>query len=179
MILPRRGWWQRLRHSRGFGVHSPSAYRYIREVLRERYAYYAYERIDAYAAAFPGGRSQARMLLRIAIYARPQHAAVAGCADAASRIVAEACPAACLHEAIDPRCRLLVLDGDSFDTEAAMDCARDGATVVLPHCSGGASSELLRRLRSELPAGHTFLNGSGTAVYVPAPAPAQTFAVRF
>ena len=39
MTLPRLGWFQRLRHGRGFGVHSPWAYRFIREVLRERLPY--------------------------------------------------------------------------------------------------------------------------------------------
>ncbi len=36
-------WWQRLRHSRGFGIHSPFAYRFITEVLNQPYAYYAYD----------------------------------------------------------------------------------------------------------------------------------------
>lgn len=36
-------WWQRLRHSRGFGIHSPFAFRLITEVLRPQrsYAYYS------------------------------------------------------------------------------------------------------------------------------------------
>ena len=36
-------WWQLLRHRRGFGIHSPFAYRFITEVLNPRrgYAYYS------------------------------------------------------------------------------------------------------------------------------------------
>ena len=41
-------WLRRLRHSRGFGVHSPSAYRLIREVFfpSKAYGYYAYPVIE-------------------------------------------------------------------------------------------------------------------------------------
>ena len=38
------GWYKRKKHSRGFGIHSPSAYRMVREVLcpSHHYGYYAY-----------------------------------------------------------------------------------------------------------------------------------------
>ena len=36
-------WLARSRHSRGMGVQSPSAYRFIRYVVNEHYPYYAYE----------------------------------------------------------------------------------------------------------------------------------------
>lgn len=35
-------WLRRMSHSRGFGVQSPSAYRFIRYVISEHYPYYAY-----------------------------------------------------------------------------------------------------------------------------------------
>lgn len=35
-------WLRRMPHSRGFGVQSPSAYRFIRYVISEHYPYYAY-----------------------------------------------------------------------------------------------------------------------------------------
>ena len=36
-------WMRRLTHCRGFGVQSPSAYRFIRYVINEHYPYYAYD----------------------------------------------------------------------------------------------------------------------------------------
>lgn len=38
-------WLCRMSHSRGFGVQSPSAYRFIRYVLCEHYPYYAYDEL--------------------------------------------------------------------------------------------------------------------------------------
>lgn len=37
----------RYRHSKGFGIHSPFAFRFVLNVLRERNPYYAYEMLDA------------------------------------------------------------------------------------------------------------------------------------
>ena len=36
-------WLRRMSHSRGLGVQSPSAYRFIRYVISEHYPYYAYD----------------------------------------------------------------------------------------------------------------------------------------
>lgn len=38
-------WLRRMSHSRGFGVQSPSAYRFIRYVINEHYPYYAYDEL--------------------------------------------------------------------------------------------------------------------------------------
>lgn len=40
-------WLRRMSHSRGFGVQSPSAYRFIRYVVSEHYPYYAYDDLRA------------------------------------------------------------------------------------------------------------------------------------
>lgn len=39
-------WLSRMHHSRGFGVQSPSAYRFIRYVVSEHYPYYAYAEME-------------------------------------------------------------------------------------------------------------------------------------
>lgn len=38
--------WRRQRRSRGFGIHSPFAYRFVREVLGQSLPYYCYEQLD-------------------------------------------------------------------------------------------------------------------------------------
>lgn len=63
-------WYKRRRHSYGFGVHSPLAYRLVRTVLMERCSYYAYADIaDALDASAGGCRRRlrrAKMLHRLA-----------------------------------------------------------------------------------------------------------------
>ncbi len=58
---------------RGFGVHSPFAYRYITEVVAQRYSYYAYDDIAINWCKNGSGdrrmpESEARLLFRIACH---------------------------------------------------------------------------------------------------------------
>lgn len=46
-------WLRRMSHSRGFGVQSPSAYRFIRYVLCEHYPYYAYAELRLQYPSLP------------------------------------------------------------------------------------------------------------------------------
>lgn len=76
--------WRRYNRSRGFGIHSPFAYYFVRRVLRERWAYYAYDGLlqhRNYAKGLvsrhnAGKRiisfSNAKMLFRIACYFSPK-----------------------------------------------------------------------------------------------------------
>lgn len=68
-------WYKRWRHGRGFGVHSPFAYRMVREVLRPsgEYAYYAYDEVKRLIHDFAVDMEldEALMLYRILIYLRP------------------------------------------------------------------------------------------------------------
>lgn len=74
-------WWR----TRGFGIHSPFAFCFVGEVLRERYAYYAYERIGRIVAergrddrlSFAGTKA----LFRIAARLDCREAILAGCAN--------------------------------------------------------------------------------------------------
>jgi len=182
MNLPRRGWWQRLRHGRGFGVHSPFAYRFIREVLRERYAYYSYECIDSFADAWPGGRDSARMLFRVAAFIQPRHVA-AGTSELsliAAEIISMACPRAVVSADVRSDTDFIVLFDEADMVDAAFGCVAGGATAVMPDSRMPAAAALLERLRSTLAYGHCFINGRRTAVFVGRRAlPAETFAVRF
>lgn len=62
-------WWR----TRGFGIHSPFAFCFVGEVLRERYAYYAYERIGRLVAergrddrlSFAGAKALFRIAARL------------------------------------------------------------------------------------------------------------------
>lgn len=60
--------YKRLRHTKGFGVHSPMAYSVVKQVisLGNSYAYYGYSEIDHAARCGGGCRRSARILLRLA-----------------------------------------------------------------------------------------------------------------
>lgn len=59
----------RKRHSRGFGVHSPYAYRFVKDVIRPGiYGYYAYDFIDDLPEISPRVSRHARWLVRMMIF---------------------------------------------------------------------------------------------------------------
>lgn len=76
-------WLSRYRHSKGFGVHSPFAFRFITEVLGERCQYYDFSRLTS---------AHQRIVYRIAARISPATFGVAGDADASP--VGLACPLA-------------------------------------------------------------------------------------
>lgn len=59
----------RLRHSRGFGIHSPYAFRFVNDVIRPKsYGYYAYDTIDADPLLPASMANKAKWLVRIAVF---------------------------------------------------------------------------------------------------------------
>lgn len=61
----------RTARSYGFGVHSPFAYRFVREVLSQPCAYYAYPRLDVLARRDGMEPRVVRALFRVALSMRP------------------------------------------------------------------------------------------------------------
>lgn len=66
-------WMRRIGHCRGFGVQSPTDYRFVRYVVNEHYPYYAYEELER---ALPDidrrRRKLCRLYFRIANYLQPK-----------------------------------------------------------------------------------------------------------
>ena len=75
-----RSWWvwlRRSRHSRGFGVQSPWAYRFIRYVVNEHYPYYAYDDLSPLYEGYPTRvQKLCRLYFRIANYWQAEQALV-------------------------------------------------------------------------------------------------------
>ncbi len=85
------GWYLRWRHGKGFGVHSPFAFDFLRSELRapRGYAYYDYDSLpesDIYS------RDTMRLLYRVLLRLRPQRICITGCDRALADIVSRACP---------------------------------------------------------------------------------------
>lgn len=67
-------WWQRLRHAKGFGIHSPFAFRLITEVLNEKTPYYCYGAVDSWGGPVPAG--DLKLLVRLLSRFRPERVAL-------------------------------------------------------------------------------------------------------
>ena len=65
-------WLRRMRYSRGFGIQSPWAYRFVRYVINEHYPYYAYDEMRDLLDSLGSVRSKlCRLFFRIANYRQP------------------------------------------------------------------------------------------------------------
>jgi hypothetical protein len=67
-------WLARFRHRKGYGVHSPFAFRFITDVIYERQPYYAYKELDAqlpFCKRFRV-RKGLHLLLRVANHLQPK-----------------------------------------------------------------------------------------------------------
>lgn len=81
----------RIRHNRGFGIQSPSAFFFITQVLREKLPYYAYDTLDEIAEECREMSCRScRILFRIANHFAPEscitvESATAACAISSAR----------------------------------------------------------------------------------------------
>ena len=74
---------KRAARSRGFGIHSPFAFRFVREVLSQPYAYYSYPQLDRAAKAEGCQPAVVRTLFRLSLWFRPGAVDVVGSASEA------------------------------------------------------------------------------------------------
>lgn len=66
-------WLRRICHCRGFGVQSPSDYRFVRYVVNEHYPYYAYDDLERELPDVSSRkRKLCRLYFRIANYLQPE-----------------------------------------------------------------------------------------------------------
>ena len=123
-------WLRRIGHSRGFGIQSPSDYRFVRYVVNEQWPYYAYAEIGQNDNWLR--RKLGRLYFRLANFLQPDAIADfvgageywhAGCRKA---VKAEAAPAG-----KDKRRRQLIIAPPDADVERLMDVAGEQTVVVV------------------------------------------------
>lgn len=104
-------WLTRLRHTRGFGVHSPFAFRLITECLRERCAYYAY-------SGFTG--VEQCLAFRLAVFLQPVRIKTLGKdAERLAKAARKGCPKPMQAEApaidaFEGKCNELLIVGPDY-----------------------------------------------------------------
>lgn len=150
--IPRQ--FQLLRHSLGFGIHSPFAYHLITEVLHQRYGYYAYERL--------GSRRQ-RLVFRLALYFRPDAVALEGSGEYAAAVEA-AMPAVTLTE--PAKAGLIVADARAADMDAIATALATGANILIFNYKATPHA---RAIADAMTAGMTFENTRDTLLLIPDP----------
>lgn len=115
---------KRLRHGKGFGIHSPFAYRFITETLRQPCSYYAYGSLPQ------GGLSDGewRLLVRLLVHFRPGRVTLGeGLPKATGRFIRAVCPRVTFGDHGD----LLLACGDVPEEYAAMVQKGDMHAIVL------------------------------------------------
>lgn len=157
--LLKMGWIARQRHKRGFGVHSPLAYRFIKDCLCERQHYCDY-------ASLPESQW---LLYRLAAWLQPRSIAAIGQADASAALMA--CPPRPDRKAASwiclPSIDLAVADARG-GVEEAVGAIASGAAVYIQNCN----KEDRAALRAAITAaghGQTFSNASGLLIALPLP----------
>ena len=176
--------WQCWRHGRGFGVHSPFAYRFITETLRERCPYYAYDRLEAF------GRREGpqwltprliRLIFRIINRFQPESVAVAG-SEGLSVIRAIACAVrrdTGFRTAAAGAPLVIVTDIGSEVITPSADCVTP-AVWVFPCLALDGARACYDALTVSLTCGQSFADPHGRAVVVIDPKlPRQHFDVKF
>ncbi|MCM1067569.1 MAG: hypothetical protein NC418_08370 [Muribaculaceae bacterium] len=156
----------RLRHSRGFGIHSPFAFRFVTEVLCQKLPYYGYAEI--------GRDTRLRLLYRLMAEFRPRRVAIYSSTPAPLEATVRRAAAKTVISRQEPD----MVVADDLDTTPEQ---------YLPHLTAGAhalilnaSPQLRPRLAAALSAGMIFDNGHGTLVVASHQhLPRQDFDVKF
>lgn len=179
------GAYVRWRHSRGYGVHSPFAYRIVCDAVSPGpYGFYGYDLIDRVllapgAAPAPRLRADARFLLRLIVALGAARLVMPDCAHPAFRAAAEGAGATVLAFPAAPPAPLpsdLLLAPRALvaEDDAARWVEAGGALLFL-----GGSPALAGRLRRDMPCG-LLMAGKRKLLAVARPDMAFTFySMRF
>lgn len=157
-------WIAGFRHKRGFGIHSPFAYRFITETLHQEHGYYAYRRLST---------DNERLVFRISLAIRPATVAILGM-PSARQAVKFAMP---MVRFVDPENAEMIIAMGKVDIAIPNSDKQSFPHLVLLDNNSGRT----RRLWKEtMTFGMTFDNCHSRFVAVAKHSlPRQDFSVRF
>ena len=147
---------------RGFGIHSPFAFDFVRRVIAQPCSFYCYTKLDAAARRNDVSPSLLRLIFRVALFFRPSEVSYLG---ACSPVVKVAVDFACPRPNKCDGARMVIASGSLEESElnVAMKCAQDGGTVMFLDLKSDASASSAVWAAAEH--GMMFC-GSDTAIYV-------------
>lgn len=151
---------RRLVRRRGFGVHSPFAFDFIRRVISQPCDYYCYPQLAVLAHDAGISAKSLKLVFRVALFFRPATVAVPAGKSSESFLAALL--------AASPRCRMseepeMAVVTSDRDVGIALRCAAAGGVVVFIGNIG--RMQAAHRLWAEARCGMMF-RGSRMAVYV-------------
>lgn len=154
-------WVVRFRHRRGYGVHSPFAFGFIRDVVYERWPYYAFARLahlHSWQVRLFGGYPLqcCRMLFRVANYVHPSTFRLIGSMSIERDYIKAAVPTACQVE--QGVADLVVVEASRLSEAAQMlsQMAAGGAMILEGiHCDRLAK-RMWRAIQEDKHTGITF-----------------------
>lgn len=167
-------WYKRWRHGHGFGVHSPSAYVMVRDVLRPArcYAYYAYDDIASARGKYPTLLSleELKLIYRILIHLQPESVAISSgpSHDMLRHIVRMALPTAVITR--KPSAKMAIYEGK----EDCVEPKEDGYAYFTD-----SSNPACARLADSMTRGHIYVNTTRALAVLNPKLPRQEFKVNF
>ncbi len=165
--------YKRFRHGHGFGIHSPYAYRFVREVLNpgRKYAFYGYADIALIHDATPHTtlhRSQLRLLMRILAELQPRTIAVACDSPADAKLVERVAELACPNATITP-------DGDTLVCVGSATPAPAARHAVFFDRTNPAAAAMIAKMER----GHVYNSSHSTIIVGHPHLPRQIFDIRY
>lgn len=159
--------WARVRRawrSRGHGVHSPFAFRFIRGVLREHTPYYSYTQVEQLG----GDVHWHKLLFRLVVEFEPRSVMSSHLSQDERRVITLA----------DSRVQLPVRGSHNNFPAGAIELNAGEVTVVVVRDLHANPGEW-QRICSQLDRGMTFTNGTVGIVVIRHDLPRQDFEVNF
>lgn len=166
-------WLSRFRHSRGFGVHSPFAFSFITQTLRDKSStYYLYPAIE-----YNGGRDKSELKLLLRVLCRLHPASVDILSIAQYKIIAdivkEVDPATLINKVENPEF-MIVENTNDIDCESLTRCLESGGNVFFFNVD-----EKILDVSNRMTHGMTFSNGKVMIAVGRPDLPRQHFEINF
>lgn len=152
---------RRLARRRGFGIHSPFAFDFVRRVINQPCRYYCYPLLDEAARRTGIRRSVLRLVFRVALFFQPCDVRIFGDADGYDEAVREALPDGCDRTGPSMMVVAQPVDGKMLDDVLA--CVASGGIVVI--AGRKHLPDVVRSVWVNAARGMMF-RGSDVAVYV-------------
>ncbi|MCM1292498.1 MAG: hypothetical protein NC111_01095 [Bacteroides sp.] len=162
-----------LARRRGFGIHSPFAFDFVRRVIAQPCDFYCYEEINRMAKESGLKPPMLRLIFRISLHFRPESYQVVGCnVDAVGRAVKFGSPEAVLTDRQADMAIIGDTDPESCAATLKATVDRAGIAVILNHRHHTAE---LRDTWSKMTCGMVFRGGTAAIIVARRHLPRQMF----